>query len=127
MLNVLHVYDNESVMLAFQGIVPDDDMVYHPYDIFAFSPEILECGLCNLIIFDVFREEKSYLILFSKIRKWIEVSGATRPPIIVITEDGSDLTEQSARMEGADFFFIKPFNMEELVVVLKQISSPHFS
>ena len=123
MLNVLHIYDNEPVILGCSGtLLDDDDMVYSVYDILALSPEIFASRPFNLLIFDVFGKDKSYLSLFKKIRTWIEISGAPRPPIIVIADKDSELSEESARMEGADFFFIKPVGMEELVSVFTQIS-----
>ncbi len=122
MIDVLHIYDNEPVMFTWEGIVSDDRMAYCPCDILDLYPEVLASKQFSLIIFDVAGKDASCVANFKKLKNWIEISGATRPPIIVIVQNGSELTEQSARMEGADFFFIKPINMQELVSVFQQIA-----
>lgn len=123
MIDVLHIYDNEPVMLTSAGTLVDDRMAYCPCDILALYPEVIVSRPFNLIIFDVSGKETSCVAIFKKLKKWIEISGASRPPIIVIAQKDSELTEQSARMEGADFFFVKPVDMQELVTVFQQISS----
>lgn len=123
MIDVLHIYDNKPVMLTWEATLSDDRMVFCPCDILALYPEVLVSRQFRLIIFDVSGKETSCVAIFKKLLKWIEISGATRPPIIVLAEKGSELTEQSARMEGADFFFIKPVDMQKLVLVFKQIAS----
>lgn len=123
MIDVLHIYDDEPVMLTGEGALPSDHISSCPCNILALYPEVLISRRFDLIIFDVSQKQTSCRTIFQKLKKWIEISGVTRPPIIVIVQKGSELTEQSARMEGADFFFIKPVDMQELISVFKQILS----
>lgn len=122
MIDILHVYNNEPVMLTWEEISPDDGMSFFPCDILALYPEVFVSRIFDLIIFDVSCKDNSCEVIFKKFKEWFEISGATCPPIIVVVEKDSNLTEQSARIEGADFFFIKPIDMQGLVSVIHQIA-----
>jgi len=42
-------------------------------------------------------------------------------PIIVITADTSAQTERKIRAQGIFYYFVKPFNMEEMGQVVKSV------
>lgn len=121
MIDVIHLYDNTPVIPDWEWLLPGYSMVYHPCALVDFGPEVLLTRQFHLIVFDVSGKEESSVAIFQQLDRWIELSGAVHPPIIVIVEKGSALTERSARMAGADFFFIKPVDMSELVLVFAQI------
>ena len=121
MIDVIHIYDNTSVIPEWEWLLPGYSMVYHPCALADFGPEVLLTRQYHLIVYDVSGKEKSSVTIFQQLEKWIELSGAAHSPIIVIVEKGSALTERSARMAGADFFFIKPVDMSELILVFAQI------
>ena len=121
MIDVLHIFDNTPAVPAWEWLLPGYSMVYHPCALADFGPEVLLTRQFRLIVFDVSGTETTSVAIFRQLEKWIELSGDVHPPIIVIVDKGSALTERSARMAGADFFFIKPVDMSELVLVFAQI------
>ena len=123
MINVLHIYDNKPDILAWEGIFSAYCMAYWPCDILDLCPEVLLTKKFSLIVFDVSGKDSSPAVTFNQLKKWFEISGAPHPPIVVLAQKGSELTEQSARMAGADFFFIQPVDMKKLARVFEQITS----
>lgn len=128
MFDILHVYDNEPIMLQWQELLPGSATMYYPCRIKDFCVDVFLTKQFGLIVFDVSAKDRSAATIFRELEKWLQLSGTSHPPIVVIVERGSELTEQSARMAGADFFLIRPVDLGKLEMVFAQIfTSMHLS
>ena len=122
MLNVLLIYDDRSATLTVQQVLAGMNIAPVNLIIEEFDPEFLASEMFDLLVFELFGENKSCVTILKQLEKWAATSGTEAPPVIVVTEDG--LVEQALRTAKVSFFFIKPVAEQDLVAAIRQALRP---
>jgi len=120
MSNILLIHDEKNVTLTVQGVLNANHMACVCLDLEEFHPEFLLSEMFDLIIFELFRENRSCVVILRQLERWAATSGIEHPPVIVVTEDGSEQIEQAVRTAKVNFFFVKPVADEELLSAIEQ-------
>lgn len=119
MLNVLLIYDNRSATLTVQQVLAKLNIAPIYLSLAEFHPEFLGSEVFDLLVFELFGENRSCVTILKQLEKWTATSGMEAPPVIVVTEDG--LVEQALRTAKVNFFFIKPVAEEDLIAAIRQV------
>ena len=122
MLNVLLIYDDRDATLTVQQVLAQMNISPVNLIIEEFHPEFLGSEVFDLLVFELFGENKSCVAILKQLEKWTIISGMEAPPVIVVTEDG--LVEQALRTAKVNFFFIKPVAKQDLVAAITQALLP---
>ena len=122
MLNVLLIYDDRDATLTVQQVLAQMNISPVNLIIEEFHPEFLGSEVFDLLVFELFGENKSCVAILKQLEKWTIISGMEAPPVIVVTGDG--LVEQALRTAKVNFFFIKPGAKQDLVAAITQALLP---
>lgn len=122
MLNVLLIYDDQSATLTVQQVLTRMNITPVNLIIEEFHPEFLSAEMFDLLVFELFGENRSCVAILKQLEKWTATSGMDAPPVIVVTEDG--LVEQALRTAKVNFFFIKPVAELDLIAAINQALPP---
>jgi CheY-like chemotaxis protein len=120
MSNILLIHDDKNVPLAVPRLLSARQIPFVSLELGEFHPEFLLSGMFDLIIFEMSGENRSCVMILRELERWAATSGMEYPPVIVVTEDGSEQIEQTVRTSKVNFFFVKPVADEELVSALEQ-------
>jgi DNA-binding response OmpR family regulator len=120
MSNILLIRDDNNTRLSIQRVLSAKQIPCVCLDLKDLHPEFLLSGMFNLIIFELFRENRACVVILRQLERWTATSGIEHPPVIVVTEDGSEQIEQAVRTSKVNFFFVKPVDDEELVSAIQQ-------
>lgn len=120
MLNVLLIYDDRTAILTVSQVLAKMNIAPVRLVLEEFHPEFLSSETCDLIVIELFGENRSCVVSLKQLEKWAATSGMDAPPVIVVTEDGTSHIERALRTARVNFFFIKPVAEPELIVAIKQ-------
>lgn len=120
MLNVLLIYDDRAAILTVSQVLAKMNIAPVRLVLEDFHPEFLSSEMFDLIVFELFGENRSCVVILKQLEKWAATSGMDAPPVIVVTEDGTSRIEQALRTAKVNFFFVKPIAEPELIVAIKQ-------
>lgn len=120
MSNILLIHDEKNVTLTVRRVLAANHIACVCLDLEAFHPEFLLSEMFDLIIFELFGENRSCIVILRQLERWAATSGIEHPPVIVVTEDGSEQIEQAVRTAKVNFFFVKPVADEELLSAIEQ-------
>jgi hypothetical protein len=124
MPNVLLIYDDRSAKLTVNGVLASLSITPVQLPLEEFDVEFLLAEMFDLIIFELFGDNRSCITILKQLEKLATTSGIAHPPVIVVTEQGVDLTEQALRTAKVSFFFIKPPAEGELATAILQSLRP---
>ena len=119
---MLLIYDDRDATLTVQQVLAQMNISPVNLIIEEFHPEFLGSEVFDLLVFELFGENKSCVAILKQLEKWTIISGMEAPPVIVVTEDG--LVEQALRTAKGNFFFIKPVAKQDLVAAITQALLP---
>lgn len=119
MLNVLLIYDDQNATLTLRQVLARMNIVPVNLILEDFHPEFLAPEMFDLLLFELFGENRSCVAILKQLEKWATTSGLEIPPVIVVTENG--LVEQALRTAKVNFFFIKPVAEEDLIAAIGQV------
>lgn len=124
MANVLLIYDDRNVKLAAEQVLAT--MGISPLHLYLenFDADFLLAEMFDLIIFELFGENRSCIAILNQLEKLAITSGIDHPPVIVVTDQNFGLTEQVLRTAKVNFFFIKPLVEAELAAAIQQSLQP---
>ncbi len=120
MPNVLLIYDDRSATLTVEQVLSSLSIAPDHLVLEEFDAELLLSEMYDLIIFELFGENRSCITILNQLEKLVTTSGIDYPPVIVVTEQGFGITEQALRTAKVNFFFIKPLAEEELAAAIQQ-------
>jgi DNA-binding response OmpR family regulator len=124
MSNVLLIYDDRSAKLTVEGVLASLGISPVRMVLDQFAAEFLLAEMFDLIIFELFGENRSCISILKQLEKLAATSGIDHPPVIVVTEQGFDITEKALRTAKVSFFFIKPLAEAELTAAIRQSLQP---
>lgn len=121
MAKVLLISDNRNVKLTVDQVLAT--LSISPIHLYLenFDVDILLAEIFDLIIFELFGENRSCIAILNQLEKLAITSGFDHPPVIVLTEQEFIFSEQAMRTAKASFFFVKPLDEAELIVAIRQI------
>lgn len=120
MSNVLLIYDDRNAELTVEQVLSNLNIIPVHLVLDEFDAEFLLAEMFDLIIFELFGENRSCITILQQLERLATTSGIDHPPIIVVTEQGFSLTERALRTAKVSFFLIKPLDEAELVAAIKQ-------
>lgn len=120
MPNVLLIYDDWSATLTVEQVLSTLSIAPIRLVLDEFDAEFLLTEMYDLIIFELFGENRSCITILRQLEKLATTSGIDHPPVIVVTEQDFGLTEQALRTAKVNFFFVKPLAEEELIAAIRQ-------
>lgn len=120
MSNVLLIYDDRSATLTVEQVLSTLSISPVHLILEEFDAEFLLTEIFDLIIFELFRVNRSCITILKQLEKLATTSGIDHPPVIVVTEQGFGISEQALRTAKVNFFFVKPLAEEELVAAIRQ-------
>jgi DNA-binding response OmpR family regulator len=120
MPTILLICDETGVELTVPRVLATSAIAPVCLSLAEFHPEYLLSEVFDLIIFELFGENKSCLVILKQLENWAATSGIEHPPVIVVTADSSARTEQAVRTAKVNFFFIKPVADAELASAIDQ-------
>ncbi|MDK9707242.1 MAG: hypothetical protein OEL83_09340 [Desulforhopalus sp.] len=120
MPNVLLSYDDSSAKLTVEQVL--HSLRINPVHLILeeFDAEFLLTEMFDLIIFELFGENRSCVAILEQLEKFAATSGIDHPPVIVVTEQGLGAVEQALRTAKVNFFFVKPVSEAELAAAISQ-------
>lgn len=120
MSNVLLIYDDRHATLAVDRVLAS--LHLHPVHLVLeeFDAEFLLAEMFDLIIFELFTENRSCIAILQQLERLAATSGLFHPPVIVVTEQNFGIIEQALRTAKVNFFFVKPLNTGELMAAIRQ-------
>ncbi len=124
MSNVLLICDDRDAKPTVEQVLSNLNISPVSLVLDEFDAEFFLAGIFDLIIFELFGENRSCITILQQLERLATTSGIDHPPIIVVTEQGFGITEQALRTAKVSFFLIKPLDEAELVAAVKQ-SLPH--
>ncbi len=124
MPNVLLIYDDRSAKLTVEGVLASLNITPVHMILDEFAAEFLLAEMFDLIIFELFTENRSCITILKQLEKLVTTSGIDHPPVIVVTDQGLGITEQALRTAKVSFFFIKPLAEAELTAAIQQSLQP---
>lgn len=121
MAKVLLISDNRNVKLTVDQVLAT--LSISPIHLYLgnFDVDFLLAETFDLIIFELFGENRSCIAILNQLEKLAITSGFDHPPVIVLTEQEFSSTERALRTAKASFFFVKPLDEAELIVAIRQI------
>ena len=125
MPNVLLIQDERSAALTVQQVLSARGISCVRLDLEEFQPEYLLSEAFDLIIFEIFGENRACVVILQRLEMWSAISGVEHPPVIVVTEKTSDTIEKAIRTSKVNFYFVKPLAREELASAIEQSILPH--
>jgi DNA-binding response OmpR family regulator len=120
MPNVLLIHDGTNAQLTVQQVLSVSDTPYTCLALEEFQPEILLSEMFDLIVFELFGESSSCVVILQRLERWFATSGIEHPPVIFVTQESSDTIEQAARIAKANFYLVKPIAEAKLASVIGQ-------
>ncbi len=120
MPNVLLIHDDTNAILTVQHVLSIRGIPCVCLDLEEFHPEFLSSEVFDLIIFELFGENRSCIVILQQLERWSATSGMEHPPVIVVTEESSGNIEQDIRMSNVNFYFVKPVAEAELASAIEQ-------
>jgi DNA-binding response OmpR family regulator len=120
MPNVLLSYDDRSAKLTVEQVLLSLHITPVHLILEEFDAEFLLAEMFDLIIFELFGENRSCVAILEQLEKFAATSGIDHPPVIVVTEQGLGTIEQALRTAKVTFFFVKPLDAAELVAAISQ-------
>lgn len=120
MLNVLLIYDDRTATLTVSQVLAKMNIAPVRLVLEEFHPEFLSSEMFDLIVFELFGENRSCVVVLNQLEKWAATSGMDAPPVIVVTEDGTSHIEQALRTAKVNFFFVKPVAEPQLIMAIRQ-------
>jgi CheY-like chemotaxis protein len=120
MPNVLLSYDDRSARLTVKQALLSLHITPVQLILEEFDAEFLLTEMFDLIIFELFGENRSCVAILEQLEKLAATSGIDHPPVIVVTEQGLGAIEQALRTAKVNFFFVKPLDEAELVAAISQ-------
>lgn len=124
MPNVLLIYDDRNTKLTVEGVLTSLSISPLHLVLEEFDAEFLLAEMFDLIIFELFSENRSCITILKQLEKLAVTSGIDHPPVIVVTEQGLGITEQALRTAKVSFFFVKPLAEAELAAAIQQSLQP---
>ena len=124
MPNVLLIYDDRNTKLTVEGVLASLSISPVHLLLDEFNAEFLLAEMFDLVIFELFTENRSCITLLNQLEKLVTTSGIDHPPVIVVTEQGLGITEQALRTAKVSFFFVKPLAEAELTAAIQQSLQP---
>ncbi len=124
MPNVLLIYDDRNTKLTVAGVLTSLSISPLHLVLEEFDAEFLLAEMFDLIIFELFSENRSCITILKQLEKLAVTSGIDHPPVIVVTEQGLGITEQALRTAKVSFFFVKPLAEAELAAAIQQSLQP---
>ncbi len=118
MLNILLIHENRSAILTVPQILADMNIAPVAMVLEEFHPEFLVSNSFDLMVFELFGENRSCLAILKQLEQWTATSGTEVPPVMVVTEDS--LVEKDLRTAKVNFLFIKPVVKQELILAIQQ-------
>ena len=120
MSNVLLIYDDPSAKLIVEHVLSTLSISPVHLVLEELDTEFLLAEIFDLIIFELFGENRSCITILRQMEQLAATSGIDRPPVIVVTEQGFGNTEQFLRTAKVNFIFIKPLIEADLVAAIQQ-------
>jgi DNA-binding response OmpR family regulator len=120
MSNVLLIHDDENTTLAVEQVLSTMQITPVRLVLEEFHAEFLLSEMFDLIIFDLFGENRSCIAILDQLERLAATTGINHPPVIVVTEQGAGIIEQALRTAKVNFFFVKPVAVAELVAAIDQ-------
>lgn len=120
MPNVLLSYDDSSAKLTVEQVLLTLHITPVHLILEEFDAEFLLVEMFDLIIFELFGENRSCVAILEQLEKFAATSGIDHPPVIVVTEQGLGAIEQALRTAKVSFFFVKPLDEAQLVAAISQ-------
>jgi len=120
MPNVLLIYDDPSAKLTVGKVLSTLSISPVHLVLEEFDADFLLVETFNLLIFELFGENRSCITILRQLEQLATTSGIDCPPVIVVTEQGFGNTEQFLRTAKVNFFFIKPIVEADLVAAIQQ-------
>lgn len=111
----LVVDDDKNIIAAFERFFKKEQCTLITATNVEDALEILEDRRVDLLITDIKLRRRSGVTLFTEVR-------TSRPelPVIVITGYPDLVSESKIRLLGADYFFLKPLDLEELRTAVRK-------
>lgn len=119
--NVLLIFDTPDAVPTVAQVLEKIKILPVSLILEEFRPELLASEFFDLLIFELFGENRSCVAILKQLEKWSTTYGTKVPPVIVVTED--NLVEQDFRTARVNFFFTKPVSENDLIVAIKQAKS----
>ncbi len=107
--NVLIVDDDVNIVSAFEGFLKKEHCSMLASSIAEDAMRTLETRRVDLVISDIRLSRQSGVTMLIRIKQlypWL--------PVIVITGHPSLISEEDVRLYGADFYFLKPLELDAL-------------
>ncbi len=120
MANVLLIYDDLNVKLVAEKVLASLNISPIHLYLENFDVDFFLAEMFDLIIFELFGENKSCIAILNQLQKLATTSGFDHPPVIVLTEQEFNITEQALRTAKASFLFVKPLNEVDLIAAIRQ-------
>lgn len=120
MSNVLLIHDDGGATLAVEQILSTLNIVPICLALDEFHVEFLLSEMFDLIIFELFGKNSSCITILKQLEKLEITTGMNPTPVIVVTEQGAEVIEQTLRIAKVNFFFIRPVVVTELVAAIEQ-------
>ncbi|MFH0785405.1 MAG: hypothetical protein V2B20_26100 [Pseudomonadota bacterium] len=120
MSNILLIYDDRDAKLTVEQVLSSLDIIPVHLVLDEFDAEFLLAEMFDLIIFELFGENRSCITILQQLERLATTSGIDHPPVIVVTDQNFGITEQALRTAKVSFFFIKPLIEAELVAAIRQ-------
>ncbi len=120
MANVLLIYDDRKAKLSVEQVLSSLDISPVHLVLEEFAAEFLLAEMFDLIIFELFGENRSCIAILQQLEKLATTSGIDHPPVIVVTEQDFGIIEQSLRTAKVNFFLVKPLAETELIAAIRQ-------
>jgi DNA-binding response OmpR family regulator len=120
MQNVLLVHDGTNAELTVQRVLSESGTPCACLALEEFQPELLLLEMFDLIVFELFGESRSCVVILQQLERWFATSGIEHPPVIFVTQESSDALEQAVRTAKVNFYLVKPIDEEKLATVIGQ-------
>jgi DNA-binding response OmpR family regulator len=120
MPNVLLIHDGTNAELTVQQVLSGSGTPCACLALEEFQPEILLSEMFDLIIFELFGESRSCIVILQQLERWFATSGIEHPPVIFVTQESSDTLEQAVRTAKVNFYLVKPIAEAQLASVIGQ-------
>ena len=124
MSNVLLIYDDRNADLTVEGVLAGLSISPIHLVLEEFDAELLLAEMFDLIIFELFGDNRFCITILHQLEKLATTSGIDHPPVIVVTDQGVGITEQALRTAKVSFFFVKPLAEAELAAAIQQSLQP---
>lgn len=118
MPNVLLIHDSTNAELMVRQVLSGSGTPCTCLALEEFQPEVLLSEMFDLIIFEIFGESRSCVVILQQLERWFSTSGIEHPPVIFVTQESSDTLEQAVRTAKVNFYLIKPIAEAQLTNII---------